>query len=425
MEFSEEELKIEALYLEASGISLSSSAVTCDICKTGNVVKVGRETNIVIYTRSGTKKGLHVEMRCNNRSLPCRAGHYFGYVKVGTAKHIDSDALRNEFLVTSSQTAFSVDYLWDITLQILFSRATFEGLGKIYNNLHFTNLPFDLLKKRENIFSKRITEAFFMYAFIEIGQRYDIDLSIPRSLDEAIMSNKSNLHEKFRTIWTQNHRCDTPGCGNIIVMDGGLKPHRKLCAAKLAGVREFESTGIKVVTGCTSIPAPQSKFCQEHKFSESPALLSSQVSKTTRMKLRDHRTATAASTDASQDNIYVIESILGTKTHDGVQTFHVKWLNFPESEATWEPYECVPKFIQLFYQDESNFGKTLPNPKLKRSKKAGTEVYHFLTWEGEPSASQWINDDFFKLLGEDGEIFSALEEDNSCNTRKSRDKVRK
>ena len=98
MEFSEEELKLESLELQPSEIRLSSFAVKCEICKTGNVVNVGREANLVIYTRSGTRKGVHVEKRCNNRSLPCRAGHYFGFVKTGNTKHIDTDALRQEKL---------------------------------------------------------------------------------------------------------------------------------------------------------------------------------------------------------------------------------------------------------------------------------------------------------------------------------------
>ena len=422
MEFSEEELKIESLGVEQSNIQLSSLSSKCDVCNTGTVVKVGREANLVIYTRTGTKKGLHVEMRCNNRTLPCRAGHYFGYVKTGSAKIIDKDALRKEFLVTSSQTAFAIDYLWDITLQILFTRATFEGLGNIFNNLHFTNLPYDTLQKRENIISKRIAEAFYTYAYIELGQRYDIEMTIPQTLEESILENKSRFHDFFRTIWTKNHHCNAAGCGSIITMDGGLKPHRKLCASKLAGVREFESTGLKVVTGCTSIPGPKSKFCQEHQTSQSPALLSSQVSKSTRMTLRDHNTVTAQSDDASQDNIYVIETILETQSKDDITLFKVKWLNFPASESTWEPEEAIPKFIRIYYKDENNLGKTLPNPKLKRVKKAGSELYHLLTWEGEGSAAQWMHEDFFKLLGEDGEIFSAFEDDNSCNTRKSRDK---
>ena len=69
MEFSPEELELESLEVKESNIRLSSSATKCTVCKIGNVVKVGRETQLVIYTRSGTKKGVHVEMRCNNRCL--------------------------------------------------------------------------------------------------------------------------------------------------------------------------------------------------------------------------------------------------------------------------------------------------------------------------------------------------------------------
>ena len=106
MEFNEEELKLEQFDAEDSSIKLVSATVKCEVCKSGTVVKVGRETALVIYTRSGTQKAVHVEMRCNNRSLPCRAGHYYGFVRNGTAKVIHSDALKGEFLVTSNQTAF-------------------------------------------------------------------------------------------------------------------------------------------------------------------------------------------------------------------------------------------------------------------------------------------------------------------------------
>ena len=185
MELSKEELEIEVLNCENAGITLCSSARKCGVSNIGDVVKVGRETNLVIYTRSGTSQGVHVEMRCNNRGeAPCRVGHYYGYVRVGSEKHVDDDVLKNKYLITSSHTAFAVDYLWDITLQILFSHATFEGLANIFNNLHFSNLPFDIMRKRENIYSKRIAEAFFLYAFIEVGQRFDVAVTIPRTLGE-------------------------------------------------------------------------------------------------------------------------------------------------------------------------------------------------------------------------------------------------
>ena len=81
MQFSQQEIDIENVCADASDIRLESAASLCEVCKIGSVVPVGRETQMVVYTRSGTRRGVHVEKRCNNRSLPCRAGHYHGYVK--------------------------------------------------------------------------------------------------------------------------------------------------------------------------------------------------------------------------------------------------------------------------------------------------------------------------------------------------------
>ena len=60
---------------------------------------------------------------------------------------------------------------------------------------------------------------------------------------------------------------------------------------------------------------------KKHQSSESPALLSDQVSNSTRTRLRDHRTTTAESKEAPQDNIYVIESILEVDTKDDEKFF--------------------------------------------------------------------------------------------------------
>ena len=420
MEYTEEELSLEFTEDQQITINLASSVTTCMVCDSGKVVTVGRGTTLVLYTRNGTKKAVHTEMRCNDQR--CRVGYYYGFYKKGSSKYVDDDALRNEYLITSTQSGFAIDYLWDVTLQILFSNATFESLGNIYNNLHFTCLPFDMMQKREAVIAKRISEAFYLYSFIELGQRYNIEVSVASNLDEAVLEKQSVFQNKFRSIWTQNHSCTAPGCGSVITVDGGLKPHRKLCGAKLAGIREFKSTGLSVVTGCTSIPGPRSKFCKEHQLSQSPALLSEQLPQTTRKKLRDHRTREAESTDAPQDNVYVIESILDRRSKKGTSDFLIKWLGFPPSEATWESENSVPKFIQDFYAKESNFGKVLPNPKIKMVKKAGSAVYHLLSWDDETSVAQWVNEDFFNLLREDGELMSMVA-DNSCNTRKSRDKA--
>ena len=118
MDFSKEELDIEVISAEASSIQLESNATKCEVCVVGSVVSVGRATTIVIYTRFGTKQGEHIEKRCNNRSLPCRAGHFYGYTKTSEGKIVDSDVLRNEYLGVASK-AFKRFFLNSISFVLL------------------------------------------------------------------------------------------------------------------------------------------------------------------------------------------------------------------------------------------------------------------------------------------------------------------
>ena len=50
----------------------------------------------------------------------------------------------------------------------------------------------------------------------------------------------------------------------------------------------------------------------------------------------------------------------------------------------------------------------------------GNTKYHFLSWEGE-KGGEWLNEDFFDILDDDGGHKTTTIEE-SCNTRKSRDK---
>ena len=59
---------------------------------------------------------------------------------------------------------------------------------------------------------------------------------------------------------------------------------RRICGAVKSGVREFSTTGFKVMTGCTIHPAPGDKFCKAHKNHESPALSPNNLSKNSLQK---------------------------------------------------------------------------------------------------------------------------------------------
>ena len=112
---------------------------SCDYCNSAlEYIKreKGPET-FIIYTRLGTQLGQHHEYRWTNRKS-CRKGHYYGYRVTNKQTNFDQNCLENESFFTNRQTAFSVMYLYDITLQILFSNASFQALVKMYNALHFT-----------------------------------------------------------------------------------------------------------------------------------------------------------------------------------------------------------------------------------------------------------------------------------------------
>ena len=117
---SNEEVDMEALGAEPSGIVLETDVVKCKVCGVGKVTPVKNDKasdKFMLYTRDGTLVATHIESRCNNRSLPCRAGHYYGYVSLGEKGNMDRPkcyekyALKKKYLVTSNQTAFSVQYL--------------------------------------------------------------------------------------------------------------------------------------------------------------------------------------------------------------------------------------------------------------------------------------------------------------------------
>ena len=156
----------------------------------------------------------------------------------------------------------------------------------------------------------------------------------------------------------------------------------------------------------------------------SPALTSDDVSETTRITLREHRAETSEFKDAPQDQVYVIETIFEKKEENKEVSFLVKWLGFPSNQATWEPARNIQPWIQDYYGDDGKLGKPLPEPRIKYSKRAGDEVYYYLSWDREEGErlSQWVDKSFFSLASEDGELVSQLEEEKSCNTKKTKDK---
>ena len=166
--------------------------------------------------------------------------------------------------------------------------------------------------------------------------------------------------------------------------DGGMKIHRKLCAAKFSGVRELKHSNVKVLTGCTKIAPPNSLFCKIHQNQPTPVILSANVSKKTKESLAQSRKKSQkAGQHLSNDNLFIVESVLkvrltksdkksSAKRRSSIvppqREFLVKWASFDEKDATWEPAKNIPLFLQKFYLKPENLGKPLPQPRIKHTK---------------------------------------------------------
>lgn len=61
------------------------------------------------------------------------------------------------------------------------------------------------------------------------------------------------------------HRCERPGCGIALVIDGNMKNHRSVCRATAAGYTEYTGLPGRVQIGCTNTPAYKSVYCDLHK----------------------------------------------------------------------------------------------------------------------------------------------------------------
>ena len=71
----------------------------------------------------------------------------------------------------------------------------------------------------------------------------------------------------------QGHHCSVSGCGSTLILDGNMKNHRDVCAAKEARYAEFNGLPVKVQTGCPNTPQLKSRYCPDHtptSFKSSP-----------------------------------------------------------------------------------------------------------------------------------------------------------
>ena len=136
-----------------------SDVTICDDCMCGLSDSKDDPAEVTIYGRQGTKFGRHYHKECPNRW--CRKTFYHGYSVKGDKK-VYQPLKANNYLFISQETAFTVDFCFEMTLHVLHNKATFQGCADVYNQFH----NFDCKSSdRNSLNRKRLSTAFFCMAF--------------------------------------------------------------------------------------------------------------------------------------------------------------------------------------------------------------------------------------------------------------------
>ena len=193
------------------------------MCLIGTIVNTQEKSTLLIYGSFGVKVAEHQVHRCSNRNKlnPCRIGAFYGYITIDGEKIYTPECLKNEFLVVSNQTAFERDYLIEVVADIYLLQGCFENISKKFNRLKNRQLPTATQERRTELNRKTLTNGFFLYAFLEYGQRYAIKgwQRVKGSVEETVMDLKDELAKSFQERWTKVHKCDRPGCETCLIID--------------------------------------------------------------------------------------------------------------------------------------------------------------------------------------------------------------
>ena len=147
-------------------------------------------SEVALYMRNGTKFSQHFTKICSNRWCTKRLNH--GYSVKGGEKIFDIIGSEYSYLLSSNETGFSIDYLYECTLHFLHSNASMQGMADVYNQLH----------------------------------NFLVDKNW---LDDSILNNLTAL----KTVWCDPHDCKADNCEGLIISDGGMKIHHTVPPSSL------------------------------------------------------------------------------------------------------------------------------------------------------------------------------------------------
>ena len=142
---------------------LVSEKTWCDECSAPLTTATEKPAEVTVYTRAGTEFRQHVRKICSNHF--CKKTFSYGYSLFNGRKRYDTISKDTKFLVTSHETAFSLDFMYEMTLHMVHCNSSFSGLCDVYNNLHGLD---GSEVYRQVLHQKRLTSGFFLYSFLEM-----------------------------------------------------------------------------------------------------------------------------------------------------------------------------------------------------------------------------------------------------------------
>ena len=113
--------------------------------------------------------------------------------------------METKYIISTNDTAFAIDFLYEVSLHCLHSNASIQGLSDIYNQLH--NFKESNLY-RQNLNRQRLADGFFLYGLLEISERSGIQPLFNKKkdwLDDGLLSNHYLIKKSFSNTWTGDH----------------------------------------------------------------------------------------------------------------------------------------------------------------------------------------------------------------------------
>ena len=263
-------------------------------CCNAKIILRNRPSFPIVYTTSGTYIAASYSGQCKT----CNTAYQPSYYEVQKEQYF-YDLTDQKYLQISSQTAFELSYLDNVTNQLSICSSTFESIAELYTINHRASdnerlsklLQFSRVQSSEmpwRLNSQRLEEGWFIYRIGLFHQgRGRMKVNMHTELVDCRRDLELLCKGVYDVIITEvpkwlYHTCSTSGCTQrFAVLDGNEKLTRTMCSAPQCKVK-IPLTGISVMSVCPNTPElggnhrQASKYCSAHSnLKEAP--FSSQI----------------------------------------------------------------------------------------------------------------------------------------------------